>query len=380
MTEYAFTLAAPLIKQFEGCKLTAYRCPAGTWTIGWGHTNALATAPQVIPGRTITQAEADAALFADMAVVARQIGSLVSAVAVTDFELAGLISFVYNIGASAFSESTVLRLLKAKNYQGAGHAMLAWDKAHIDGKLVTVAGLVRRREAERAMFDGDDERANATAALDTGAMVQRVAFPAPRETLTQSGTAQAASMSIVGGLGVVGGTARAMIGNAQDTVAQVQSAQDTVHQVRAMALSSGLPTHFFLIFCGLLVVGLGALIIWRRYGRTLMEDVIDNSGAVMLNGAERVTGAAVDDLAEIRSGLGLVAMNVEEEIAKLFQPKRTTPIPATAIVAAAVAPKPPEPTNDVPPTVVDVRSLIRGAVHSGALRAGVKPVSDSGVS
>ena len=49
-----------LIRSFEGCRLEAYKCPAGVWTIGWGHTG------NVKAGQRITQAEADKMLTDDM--------------------------------------------------------------------------------------------------------------------------------------------------------------------------------------------------------------------------------------------------------------------------------------------------------------------------
>ncbi len=49
-----------LIKKYEGCRLDAYKCPAGVWTIGYGHTG------DVQPGQQITQAQADAILIVDL--------------------------------------------------------------------------------------------------------------------------------------------------------------------------------------------------------------------------------------------------------------------------------------------------------------------------
>lgn len=131
-----------LIKSFEGCRLTAYRDAAGVWTIGYGHTG-----PDVVPGGTITQQEADALLQADVNRFASGVEALVE-VPMTQEQFDALVSFAYNIGLSAFGQSTLLRLLNAEDYDGAANQFQRW--VHGGGKVLP--GLVRRREAEAELF------------------------------------------------------------------------------------------------------------------------------------------------------------------------------------------------------------------------------------
>lgn len=130
-----------LIKQFEGCKLSAYLCPAGVWTIGWGRTT------NVKRGDTCTQAQADAWLVQEYDAFERKVRALIK-VAVTPNQLGALISFAYNVGVGALQSSTLLRLLNQGDYAGAAAQFARWNKA--GGK--TLAGLTRRRKAEADLF------------------------------------------------------------------------------------------------------------------------------------------------------------------------------------------------------------------------------------
>jgi lysozyme len=130
-----------LIKQFEGCKLTAYLCPAKVWTIGYGSTGS-----HVKPGMTITQAEAEELLRSDL----RRFEDAVANAApdATDNQFSAMVSLAFNIGISALLRSTVLRQHKAGNHDAAADAFAMWNKA--GGKVL--AGLVRRRAAEEALY------------------------------------------------------------------------------------------------------------------------------------------------------------------------------------------------------------------------------------
>lgn len=131
----------PLIRQYEGCKLTAYLCPANVWTIGWGRTT------NVKRGDTCTQAQADAWLVEEYDAFERNVRALVK-VPVTASQLGALVSFAYNVGLGNFGSSTLLRLLNAGDYQGAAGQFSRWNKA--GGKVL--AGLIKRRAAEAALF------------------------------------------------------------------------------------------------------------------------------------------------------------------------------------------------------------------------------------
>jgi lysozyme len=134
--------ASELIKQFEGCRLEAYQDGNGIWTIADGHTGG------VKAGDTCTQEQADAWLNEDLAIVDRALSKMVR-VEVTQNQYDALVSFVYNIGAYHFLFSTCLKDLNAGDLEGAANGILLWNK--VAGKVS--AGLVRRRAAEKALFE-----------------------------------------------------------------------------------------------------------------------------------------------------------------------------------------------------------------------------------
>jgi len=135
-----------LIKHFEGLSLTMYRDVAGHPTIGYGRMS-----PKLLPGTTITQAQADQMLDDDLKSAECVIHSLVKG-ALNDNQFSALVSFVFNLGAQNFRKSTLLRMLNAGDVGGAAQQFERWNKATVNGVSTVVAGLVRRREAERALF------------------------------------------------------------------------------------------------------------------------------------------------------------------------------------------------------------------------------------
>lgn len=138
-----------LVKHFEGCKLSAYVCPAGVLTIGYGSTG-----PHVRAGQTITQAQADALLAKDMERFEAGVMKLVK-VALDQDEFDALCSFAFNLGLGALSGSTLLKKLNLKDCAGAAAEFRRWDKA---GSKI-LPGLTRRRAAETALFTSHDWRA-----------------------------------------------------------------------------------------------------------------------------------------------------------------------------------------------------------------------------
>lgn len=141
-----------VIKHFESCHLTAYRCPAGVWTIGWGHTGR-----EVKEGLVWTQAMADATLQSDLARFERDVTFLVK-VPVTQRQFDALVSFAYNVGsdididtlAEGLGDSSLLRHFNAGRIVEAANEFPKWNKA--GGKVLR--GLTRRRHAERSLFLG----------------------------------------------------------------------------------------------------------------------------------------------------------------------------------------------------------------------------------
>lgn len=131
-----------LIKQFEGCRLTAYKCPAGRWTIGYGHTSG------VKAGQKITRKQAEQFLKSDLKQFEKGVEKVVK-VSLNQNQFDALISFSYNCGLGALQNSTLLKKLNKKDYKGASAEFPRWNK--VNGRILE--GLKRRRKAERALFD-----------------------------------------------------------------------------------------------------------------------------------------------------------------------------------------------------------------------------------
>lgn len=129
------------IKQFEGLRLQAYKCPADRWTIGYGHT------ADVSANDVITEAQANSLLCQDVAESERAVNQYVH-VPLTQSQFDALVSFVFNLGVGNFRTSTLLKKLNAGDDDGAAQEFGRW--IHAGGKALP--GLVRRREAERALF------------------------------------------------------------------------------------------------------------------------------------------------------------------------------------------------------------------------------------
>lgn len=139
-----------LIKHFEGLRLTGYIDPVGIPTIGYGHTG-----PEVKVGETISEAEADQILRTDLEKFATGVRNRI-AVTVSNNAFAALVSFAFNTGLGNFGSSTLLKKLNAGDAKGASKEFPRWVKGTINGKKVTLPGLVRRRKAERNLFDSAD--------------------------------------------------------------------------------------------------------------------------------------------------------------------------------------------------------------------------------
>jgi lysozyme len=162
-------LAVEIVAAFEGLRLTAYLCPAGVWTIGYGSTRIYGRAVRE-GDRLRDEAGARDLLSRDLADASIAVDRAVT-VPLAEHERAALISIVQNVGAGRADRpgqpgrsgiavlrdgrpSTLLRCLNAGNRAAAAEAFLAWTKAGV----VDLPGLVRRRRAERAMFLGRDWR------------------------------------------------------------------------------------------------------------------------------------------------------------------------------------------------------------------------------
>jgi GH24 family phage-related lysozyme (muramidase) len=136
-----------LIKQYEGCKLTAYQDGGGVWTIGYG-TTAMADVG-IVPakGMTITQDRAEDLLRMGVDKFASTVDAMITT-KVNQNERGACVSLTYNIGPNAFAKSTALRELNAGNKDKAAAAFRMWNKDN--GKVEK--GLINRREAEIKLF------------------------------------------------------------------------------------------------------------------------------------------------------------------------------------------------------------------------------------
>lgn len=142
----AFLNLAEFIIGWEGCELTPYRDSAGLWTVGVGHL-----LEQGAPLHPITQATADALFAADLLKIAGRVERLIFA-EVEQHQLDALIDFAFNLGTNALAGSTLLKRVNAWRLNEAADEFLRWDKARVNGGLVRIDGLHKRRVAERQMF------------------------------------------------------------------------------------------------------------------------------------------------------------------------------------------------------------------------------------
>lgn len=144
----ALAYAVSLVKKWEGCRLEAYPDPGSggdPWTIGYG-----ATGPGIKKGVRWTQAQADDRLALDVDRFLKGVRSVLKRPA-TDAQLGAMTSLAYNVGVSAFRNSTLLRKFNAGDIAGAAAEFERWNRA--GGRVMK--GLTNRRRDERSVFVGD---------------------------------------------------------------------------------------------------------------------------------------------------------------------------------------------------------------------------------
>lgn len=235
--------AVALIAEFESCRLRAYRCPAGVWTIGWGETSG------VKPGMVWAQEQADQRFCDSLAIYTSRVEQMLTAHAEPN-QLGALVSLGYNIGTGALAKSSVLRAHNAGDEQAAARAFALWNKARVGGVLTVLAGLTRRRAAEAALYLTPESEA------PTERMPQAVATESPLRAspIAQGGAATAA---------IGGATAAAeMLGPAAGQIRELSGVAETVRgfadQVREFL---GFPPS--VLFAAALIVA-GVLVVrWR---------------------------------------------------------------------------------------------------------------------
>jgi lysozyme len=136
-----------LIKEFEDLRLEAYLCPAGVWTIGWGHTKG------VKPGMKITEREAEKLLEQDMLEAAKVLEDVVCRLSIDQYN--ALVSFVFNIGTTKYRNSTLRKMVLANpENPKIADEMKKWKYATNPKtkKKKVLPGLVRRREREAELY------------------------------------------------------------------------------------------------------------------------------------------------------------------------------------------------------------------------------------
>ena len=225
-----------LLKRFEGCKLKAYRCPAGILTIGYGHTSA-AGAPEVTEGMTITQDEAESILKKDLVKYEKPVAELVK-VDLTQNQFDVLVDFAYNAGVGNLKSSTLLKKVNANDFDAVPDELMKWTKG--GGKVLP--GLVKRRQAEGAWWDAHHDHPHDHADHRSEPDV------VPQKSMAES--KQGNGAIAIGALGSVGA--------AKEVVEQVQEANDLFGTVMGLF---GNPS--FVIMVAIIAIG-GAIWYWRK--------------------------------------------------------------------------------------------------------------------
>ena len=131
-----------LIKQFEGCKLRAYRDAVSVLTCGWGSTG-----PDIRDDTVWTQEQADKRLMTHLELVEGCLDRNVT-VPLNQNQFDALACWIYNLGCGNFQASTLLKKLNAGDYAAVPDQIRRWNRAGTN----VLAGLTKRREAEAALF------------------------------------------------------------------------------------------------------------------------------------------------------------------------------------------------------------------------------------
>ena len=134
-----------LIKKFEGCELKAYRCPVGKLTLGFGHVKG------VKEGDEWTKEKAEAMLDKELKEYEGYINDLVN-VQLNQNQFDALVAWIYNLGPTNFRTSTLRKKLTPETMHEVPREIRRWNKAN--GEVLK--GLVRRREAEALLFQGEN--------------------------------------------------------------------------------------------------------------------------------------------------------------------------------------------------------------------------------
>lgn len=214
--------------EFEGFRSSAYLCPAGVWTIGFGFTKG------VKPGDKMTRSEAAERLKQELAEYEHAVDEA-CLITPNENEFSAMVCMAFNIGLAGFRKSSVLKAHNKGDKEAAARAFQLWDKATVGGVKKTLPGLTRRRMAEAALY-------LEPVAIDEVEMPQRIE---PERTMADSSINRASV--------VAGGTA---------TFAAVTQTLQAVNQVKAEVDTMG---NWLVPALLVAVVGLCAFVIWQRF-------------------------------------------------------------------------------------------------------------------
>ncbi|HZS63345.1 MAG TPA: lysozyme [Xanthobacteraceae bacterium] len=178
----------PIVEAFEGCLAPVagkpglfkpYFCPAGVLTQGYGHTDLGGIPPKVVLGTLWDKAQCDAALANDMAVFEKHVADLAPNIADQN-RFDALVSWSFNTGGPA--DSSVWTYARQGDVAETVVRLKRWNKARVNGELVELKGLTRRRAAESALFEGNPDEALSIAGThraDFEPMPQQLPRPRP---------------------------------------------------------------------------------------------------------------------------------------------------------------------------------------------------------
>lgn len=227
-----------LIKRHEGVRMEAYRCPAGIWTIGYGHTH------QVKRGDTIDANVAHEFLKNDVRHAQNAVEKYVT-VNLDQHQFDALVSFIFNVGTGNFKKSTLLRMLNKGNYSGAENQFKRWNKARVKGTLKPLRGLTRRRNDEAELF-GNHELHD---------MAQAVETPSVKTKLTSKTNITA----VGGGVAVLVGQAETLDNIADNLKSIGKKGGDLADKLGSIFSADNLP--LIAVVC---VIGMLGYIVYER--------------------------------------------------------------------------------------------------------------------
>lgn len=146
-----------LIAEFESFVAQPYKDAVGVWTIGYGNTYYLDGRKVTANDEPLTKQQA---VDLKRAIINKDFAPAVNLMFAEEIEQGkitqnmfdALVSLAYNIGTRGLAGSSVYKHIKAGNFQEASNAFLSWNKGRVNGKLVELKGLTRRRKAERDLF------------------------------------------------------------------------------------------------------------------------------------------------------------------------------------------------------------------------------------